>query len=118
MKSKPTDRRQRQFLISTLDEMLDAQQPLYQLAAANDWDDLEHAFAPLYSEIGRPAKPIRLMVGLLILKYLEDLSDEVVVERWVRDPYYQYFCGEQTFQWGQPCEPSELTHFRNRIGEE
>ena len=118
MKSKPTDRRQRQFLISTLDEMLDAKQPLYQLAAAIDWDDLEQAFAPLYSEIGRPAKPIRLMVGLLILKYLEDLSDEVVVERWVRDPYYQYFCGEQTFQWGQPCEPSELTHFRNRIGEE
>ena len=118
MKSKPTDRHQRQFLISTLDEMLDAKQPLYQLAAAIDWNELEQAFAPLYSEIGRPAKPIRLMVGLLILKYLEDLSDEVVVERWVRDPYYQYFCGEQTFQWGQPCEPSELTHFRNRIGEE
>ncbi len=29
---------------------------------------------------GRPAKPIRLMVGLLILKQLRNLSDERVVE--------------------------------------
>jgi hypothetical protein len=30
----------------------------------------------------------------------------------------QYFCGERFFQWGFPCDPSELVHFRKRIGEE
>ncbi|CAA6692700.1 Unannotated [Lentimonas sp. CC19] len=27
------------------------------------------------------------------------------------------FCGERYFQWKLPCEPSELVHFRKRIGQ-
>jgi IS5 family transposase len=37
---------------------------------------------------GRPSKPIRLMVGLLLLKQLENLSDERVVLQFKRNPYY------------------------------
>jgi len=37
---------------------------------------------------------------------------------WVRDPYFQYFCGEAEFQWRFPCDPSDLVHFRKRIGKE
>jgi IS5 family transposase len=33
------------------------------------------------------------MVGLLLLKQLENLSDERVVLQFKRNPYYQYFCG-------------------------
>lgn len=57
------------------------------------------------------------MVGLLILKQLHDLGDETVVEAWRENPYWQYFCGEGEMQWGAPCEPSDLVHFRHRIGE-
>jgi IS5 family transposase len=39
---------------------------------------------------GRPSKPIRLMVGLLLLKQLENLSDERVVLQFKRNPYYLY----------------------------
>ena len=56
------------------------------------------------------------MVGLSILKHLEDLSDEVLVQRWVQNPYYQMFTGEVEFQWQLPCDPSDLTYFRKRIG--
>lgn len=74
---------------------------------------------PLYSQDkGRPAKPIRLMVGLLMLKHLRNVSDESVVEQWSENIYYQYFCGETSFVSGAPCEASELVHFRHRIGEE
>ncbi|HEY9167879.1 MAG TPA: IS5 family transposase, partial [Lutibacter sp.] len=66
---------------------------------------------------GRPAKPIRLMVGLLILKHLRNISDESVVEQWTENLYYQYFCGQQEFSSKEPCEASELVHFRKRIGE-
>ncbi|HEY9168042.1 MAG TPA: IS5 family transposase, partial [Lutibacter sp.] len=66
---------------------------------------------------GRPAKPIRLMVGLLILKHLRNISDESVVEQWTENLYYQYFCGQQEFSSSEPCEASELVHFRKRIGE-
>ena len=65
---------------------------------------------------GRPSKPIRLMVGLLMLKQLETLSDENVVLQFKRNPYYQYFCGYPTYTPAVPCNATELVHFRNRIG--
>ena len=66
---------------------------------------------------GRPAHPIRLMCGLLILKHLRNVSDEMVVSQWSENAYYQYFCGGLEFMPKQPCDASELVHFRNRIGE-
>ncbi len=57
--------------------MLDSNDPLIALADTIKWDIFEEAFAKHYSKEGRPAKPIRLMVGLLILKQLENLSDEI-----------------------------------------
>ena len=38
------------------------------------------------------------MAGLAILKHMHDLSDEVLCDRWVENPYFQYFCGEEFFQ--------------------
>ena len=66
---------------------------------------------------GRPAKPLRLMAGLLMLKHLENLSDENVVLQWKRNPYYQYFCGMRDYQCALPCDATELVKFRNRIGQ-
>ncbi|PKQ66203.1 Transposase domain [Raineya orbicola] len=92
--------------------------PLYILANQINWSIFEQAFEPLYSaSTGRPAKPIRLMVGLLMLKHIRNISDESVVEQWSENIYYQYFCGETSFVAGYPCEASELVHFRKRIGE-
>jgi hypothetical protein len=51
-----------------------------------------------------------------MLKSLRDLSDEEVVEFWSESVCAQYFCGESEMRWGLPCDPSELTHFRKRIG--
>ena len=58
--------------------MLDSNDPLVVLADTLDWSKYENEFAKLYSKNGRPAKPIRLMVGLLLLKQLENLSDDGV----------------------------------------
>ena len=76
---------------------------------------LKNAFSPLYcSNNGRPAHPIRLMCGLLILKHLRNVSDEMVVSQWSENAYYQYFCGGLEFMPKQPCDASELVHFINR----
>lgn len=117
MKRKSPDRSQSSFLQMDFEQMLDPKQPLFRLAKAIPWEHFETAFADYYDPKGRKAKPIRLMVGLLILKYVEDLSDEVLIERWCRDPYYQYFCGMEHFVWEVPCHPTELIKFRQRIGE-
>lgn len=105
-------------LFFNFSDTLNQKHPLYLLANQIDWEIFEKAFTPLYSaHQGRPAKPIRLMVGLLILKPLRNLSDEGVVEEWSENNYFQYFCGEPAFVPGQPCDASELVHFRKRIGE-
>jgi IS5 family transposase len=107
-----------QSMFSSLDDLLNQQHPLYKLSHKINWRVFEEAFSPLYSpDNGRPAKPIRLMCGLLILKHLRNLSDESVVEQWSENAYYQYFCGEHEFVPAYPCNASELVHFRNRIGE-
>lgn len=98
--------------------MLDSSDPLVALADAIDWNIFETEFAKFYSKDGRPAKSIRLMVGLLLLKQLENLSDESIVIQWKRNPYYQYFCGLDEFQVSQPCHSTELVKFRKRIGKE
>ncbi len=99
-------------------DQLNPKNPLYQLANKIHWDVFEEEFKRLYCEDnGAPCKPIRLMKGLLILKHLRNLSDESVVAQWEENVYYQYFCGGEELRVGQPCTPSELTHFRNRIGE-
>ena len=103
---------------STLKQILNPRHTLVQLADELPWYEFDRQYHHLYSETGLPSKPIRLMVGLLILKQLKNLSDEEVVKQWVQNPYYQYFCGESEFQWEAPCDPSDLTHFRNRIGKD
>ena len=105
-------------MFSSLEDMLSHQHPLFQLSNKINWECFENAFSPLYcSNNGRPAHPIRLMCGLLILKHLRNVSDEMVVFQWSENAYYQYFCGGLEFMPKQPCDASELVHFRNRIGE-
>lgn len=117
MMPKPINRNQIS-LFSSFEEMLNHEHPLFILANEIDWSIFEEAFLPLYcQDNGRPAKPIRLMVGLLILKHLRNISDESVVDQWSENSYYQYFCGETTFVPNVPCNASELVHFRKRIGE-
>ena len=97
---------------------LDQKHPLYLLANSINWAFFDDSFKGHYSQkMGAPAKPIRLMVSLLILKYVRNLSDEHLVEQWSENCYYQYLSGEQNFQPKIPCVPTELVAFRKRIGE-
>lgn len=118
MIGKSPNERQKHLFLPNLTDFINLQHQLCSLANEIDWQQFETDFAPLYSTIGCPAKPIRLMVGLLILKQIYNLGDETVMAEWVSNPYFQYFCGEVVFQWEFPCDPSDLVHFRHRIGVE
>jgi len=117
MKSSSPNKDQKSFLYQGLKDILNPKEPLYQLSEKIPWDEIEKEFAGYYVDFGRPAKPIRLMVSLLILKQMYNLGDETVVEQWVQNPYWQYFSGEKEFQWKFPLEPSDFVHFRKRIGQ-
>jgi transposase, IS5 family len=100
-----------------LDQIINLKHELVQLAAKIDWDWIDREIAPLYSDKGRPAIASRFVIGLLLLKHVYGLSDEGVCERWVYDPYFQHFTGEQFFQHEFPHERSDLSHWRKRLGD-
>lgn len=103
---------------SRLEAIIDPRHELVRLGEVIDWSRFAAAFGPLYADKGRPALPVRLMVGLHILKYMYGLSDPEITERWVENPYYQHFCGEVFFQHQAPFDRSSMTRWRKRLGEE
>jgi IS5 family transposase len=88
-----------------------------QLAGKIDWEWIDGEISPLYSDKGRPGIATRFVIGLLLLKHIYGLSDEGVCERWVHDPYFQYFTGEEFFQHEFPHERSDISHWRKRLGD-
>jgi transposase, IS5 family len=102
-----------------LNQCLNPNHPLVQLAGDIDWSVFEAAFGATYDAFdGRPGKPIRLLVGLHYLKAAYNESDESVIERWLDSPYWQYFCGFDRFQHTCPIDPSNLGRWRKRVGPE
>jgi IS5 family transposase len=99
-----------------LDQIINMEHELVELAGRLDWEHLDEQVAPLYSDKGRPGIATRFVIGLMLLKHIFGLSDEEVCERWVYDPYFQYFTGEEFFQHRFPHERSDLSHWRQRLG--
>jgi IS5 family transposase len=102
-----------------LDEQINMKHALVRLAGLMDWELIERHFAGHFtSGRGRPALPPRLVAGLLYLQHANDASDEMVVNTWLENPYWQFFTGETYLQTELPLDPSSLTRWRQRIGEE
>jgi transposase, IS5 family len=99
-----------------LDQIINMKHELVQLAGKIDWGFLDGEIAPFCSAKGRPGIETRFVIGLLLLKHIYGLSDEGVCERWVHDPYFQHFTGEEFFQHAFPHERSDLSHWRKRLG--
>jgi IS5 family transposase len=112
---KPAPRSDELFR-SQLDNMIDMEHALVKLAGLIDWSRFDEAYGRFYHEKGRPGLSTRLMAGLHLLKHMEGLSDEAVCARWVENPYYQYFCGEQYFRHKLPLDRSSMTRWRGGSG--
>ena len=119
MKHRPRPAEQDDLLRPRLVDMIDMRHELVKLAGLIDWEVFERQWSGFFpSTTGRPATPPRLVAGLLYLQHAFRLSDEAVVARWVENPYFQHFTGETFFQHAPPIDPSSLTRWRKRIGEE
>src|SRR5262249_54734052 len=113
---RPRERREsseQDLFRSRLDQIIDMNHALVKLAQTIDWGFLEERFGAVYPDKpGQPPLPTRLMAGLAILKHTYDLSDEALCDRWVENPYFQYFQHALVF------DRSSLTRWRQRMGEE
>lgn len=119
MKPKTQDATAFELFQAHFRQILNHEHPLVRLTNKVDWPRFEAAFADSYcEELGAPGKAIRLMVGLQYLKFAFDESDESVVDRWVENPYWQYFCGFTHMRHEAPIDPSSMSRWRKRVGAE
>lgn len=117
--ASPQDNPQKNLYKRELAEMIDMEHELVRLASEMDWSHFDALFGVRYApDFGRPGVSTRLMVGLHYLKYSFRLSDEGVVDMWVENPYWQYFCGMKFFSHKRPINPSSMTKWRKRIGKD
>ena len=107
---------QQDLFRARLDQIIDMNNPWVRLAHRIDWDDVRERFGLSIGEKGgHPPLDARLMIGLLIIKYTDNLSDEILCKRWLENPYYQYFCGIEFFQHTLPFDRSSLSRWRKRL---
>lgn len=132
------------FFRARLETMIDTRHPLAVLARHMPWAQIEASLTPFFarrdrqgrsiegadlfgptlalagagvSNAGRPRLPIRLMVSLLYLKHAFNESDELLVERWSENVYWQHFSGMEYFEPKLPCDPTQIGRFRRVLGE-
>jgi IS5 family transposase len=119
MRPREQSRGQDDLFRARLDQIIDMEHELVRLAGLIDWQLLGSKLGEVYADgPGQPPLPTRLMAGLAILKHTFNLSDEDLVRRWVENPYFQYFCGEEHFRHKPPFDRSSMTRWRQRMGAE
>jgi IS5 family transposase len=119
MKPRPQSDPQLRLFEKPLQEIINRKHRLVMLAGVIPWDSVCKPLEEKFSDdTGRPALPARLVVGAHYLKFMYNVSDEEFVERWVENPYWQYFCGEQYFQYELPFNPSSFSKWRKRFSDQ
>ena len=102
-----------------LTDLVDPKHELVLLAKAIDWSRFEAVMEPAYSpDNGRPSCPIRMLAGLTLLRVRYGLSDQEVLDGWVENPYWQFFCGGTFFEHQPPTNQSTLSRWRAKLGEQ
>lgn len=95
---------------------LDTENRWLKIAKLIPWETLERKYAESFSDRGRPGTDARLGVGLFLLKHMSGKSDEEVVMELLENPYWQSFCGLETFATAAAIESSTLSRLRKRLG--
>ena len=118
MRPREQSRGQDDLFRSRLDQIIDMRHELVRLGGLIDWRLVGEKLGEMHDDRpGQPPLPTRLMAGLAILKHMHNLSDEELVDRWVENPYFQHFCGEEHFRHKAPFDRSSMTRWRQRMGE-
>ena len=105
------------FSDQLLAPFLDSENELFKITKALDWVKLSDKLSEFYSpDNGRPTKPSRLKIGLLILKHLYKLSDKDTLRTLKENIYAQYLCNISLEGTKHCLHSSTLTYFRKQIG--
>ena len=118
-KISDNERNQGDLFKVMLRDVVDPKHPMVILANSINWEIIETKIAPLFcANNGRPALSIRMIVALLYLKHAYNLSDSLLLNTWLENPYWQYFTGGIYFEHKIPFDSSNMSNWRKRIGED
>lgn len=85
------------------DQQLDPKNRWVIMADLVPWDELATVFFDSLSHNhGRATIDLRIVLGALMVKHLEDLSDEATILYIQENIYAQFFVGLTAFQWFSP----------------
>tara|TARA_R110002033_G_scaffold169709_1_gene210845 strand:+ start:132 stop:1796 length:1665 start_codon:yes stop_codon:yes gene_type:complete len=100
-----------------LERALNPENRWVKMAKVIPWDELAAIYArDLDSNSGRQSVDIRLVIGALIIKHKQKLSDRETVSTISENIYMQYFCGYKAFRAEDPFDPSLFADIRKRMG--
>jgi len=86
------------------------------LAKIIPWDEIEKEYAFMFpSDKGNVAKPVRMALGLLIIKASCGYTDRELLPQITENPYLQYSIGLREYQLTKPFTPVALVKFRKRV---
>jgi len=97
---------------------LDAGNRWVVLAKKIPWDSLTNIYSKQLNNslTGADGINARVVIGSLIIKHLDDLSDRATIQAIQENIYMQYFIGYSCFSIEAPFDPSLFVDIRKRLG--
>jgi len=82
------------LLPSPISQIINLPYLLCRLADRGSWGCFEGERSLVYGKgCGQPVLSTRLLAGLPYLKHTFEQNGEDVIDRWIKIPYWQHFCG-------------------------
>ena len=119
IKYTPAIHRSLSLFRTPFDQELDADNRWVKMAGLVPWDDMAKIFFSRMSpDQGRVSIDLRIVLGALMVKHIEGLSDEDTIQYIQENIYAQYFVGLSSFQTKAVFVPHLFVEIRKRLGKE
>lgn len=119
IKYTPASERNLSLFRTPYEQHLLPDNPWVQMEAIVPWDELAKIFIKsMSSDKGRASVDLRIVIGAMLVKHLEGLSDEDTIRYIQENIYAQFFVGLPTFQAEPIFVPSLFVEIRKRLGPE
>lgn len=113
----PASERKLSLFKTPFQNELDPTNRWVRMAELVPWDSMAEVFMDHLSERhGRPSVDLRVIVGALLVKHIQGLSDEDTIDYIQENIYAQYFVGLSSFQVEPVFVPSLFVEVRKRLG--
>jgi hypothetical protein len=119
IKYTPSAHRSLTLFETPFERNLDAANRWVLMAEMVPWDEMAKVFfSKLSQNSGRETIDLRIVLGALMVKHIEDLSDERTIDYIQENIYAQYFVGLSSFATEPIFVPSLFVKIRERLGEQ